>query len=294
MSGASTDRRTQEKTMRQRHFPIAAAVVLAAATFVTACGGSGGAGNAVSGGCKPAHPFSTVEKGTLTVSVFDLPPFTKVEGKELTGVDGDVLKAIAKKECLTITVKPMGTAAVIPTVQAGRADVAAGDWYRTAKRAEIVNLTDPMYTDQMGLVSKDGVTKVSDLVGKTVGTVDGYLWVDDIKKVLGSSVKVYPTALNMNQDLKAGRIDVGIDSFGSAKFTNPNLQVKVAEPDPRVAASLQGAQAAFPVPKSNSALLAALNADIAELHSSGEMAKIMTTNNLPATASDTGPPRLIG
>jgi polar amino acid transport system substrate-binding protein len=278
--------------MRQRHFPIAAAVVVAAAAALTACGGSSGGSDAASG-CKPAHEFSTVEKGTLTVATYDLPPFTKIVGKDLTGVDGDVLKAIAKKECLTLTVKSMGTAAVIPTVQAGRADVAAGDWYRTAKRAEVVNLSDPMYTDQMGLVSKDGVSKVSDLAGKTVGTVDGYLWVDDIKKVLGSSVKVYPTTLNMNQDLKAGRIDVGIDSFGSAKFTNPEMQVKVAEPDQRVAASLQGAQAAFPVPKSNNALLTAFNADIAELHKSGEMVKILEANNMPASAADTGAPRLI-
>jgi polar amino acid transport system substrate-binding protein len=278
--------------MRQRHFPIAAAVVLAAAAFLTACGGSGGSG-ATASGCKPAHQFSTVTKGTLTVSTFDLPPFTKVEGNDLTGVDGDILKAIAKKECLTVTVKPLGTAAVIPTVQGGRADVAAGDWYRTSKRAEVVNLTDPLYTDQMGIISKDGVAKVSDMAGKTVGTVDGYLWVDDIKKVLGSSVKVYPNSLNMVQDLKAGRIDIGIDSFGSAKVTNPSLKVTVAEPDQRVAASLQGAQAAFPTVKSNSALLTALNADIADLHSSGELVKILEAHNLPGSAADTGAPRLI-
>jgi polar amino acid transport system substrate-binding protein len=293
MSRARTHPHTLEKTMRQRHFPIAAAVVLAVGASLTACGGSGGSGAAASG-CKPAHEFSTVEKGTLTVSTFDLPPFTKVDGKNLTGVDGDILKAVAKKECLSVTAKPMGTAAVIPTVQAGRADVSAGDWYRTAKRAEVVSLTDPLYTDQMGVISKEGVTKISDMVGKTVGTVDGYLWVDDIKKVLGSSVKVYPNSLNMVQDLKAGRIDIGIDSFGSAKFSNPQLKVTVAEPDQRVAASLEGAQAAFPTVKSNSALLAALNANIAELHSSGELVKILEAHGLPASAADTGAPRLIG
>lgn len=279
--------------MRQRRISIAA-VVLTAAASLTACGNSGASSQAVSPGCKPAHELSTVTKGTLTVATYDLPPFTKVQGLDLTGVDGDILKAIAKKECLTLTVKAMGTAAVIPTVQAGRADVAAGDWYRTAKRAEVVGLTDPLYTDQMAFVSKDGVTKVSDLAGKNVGTVDGYLWVDDIKKVLGSSVKVYPTTLNMNEDLKAGRIDVGIDSYGSATFTSRDMQVKVTESDPRVAASQEGAQAAFPVPKDNTALLNALNALIAELHSSGEMAKILTANNLPASAADTGSPRLIG
>jgi polar amino acid transport system substrate-binding protein len=278
--------------MRKRNVLIAAALVTAAASL-TACGGSDSSSSA-SAGCKPAHQFSTAAKGKLTVATYDLPPFTKVEGKDLTGTDGDILKAIAKKECLSLDVKAMGTAAVIPTVQAGRADVAAGDWYRTAKRAEIVNLSDPLYTDQMAFVSKEGVSKVSDLTGKTVGTVDGYLWVDDIKKVLGSSVKIYPTTANMTQDLKAGRISVGIDAYGSAKFTNPDLQVKVTESDPRVAASQEGAQAAFPMPKNNKAMLDAFNADIAELRSSGELAKIMTKHGLEASAADTGSPRLIG
>jgi len=278
--------------MRLGHLSIAAAALTASATL-TACGASTSAGT-VSAACKPAHQFSTVTKGTVTLATYDLPPFTKIQGKELTGVEGDILKAFAKKECLSITVNSMATAAVIPTVQAGRADIAAGDWYRTAKRAEIVSLSDPMYTDQMAFISKDGFTKVSQLEGKKVGTVDGYLWVEDIKKVLGGSLNVYSTTLNMNEDLKAGRIAVGIDSYGSGKFNNPDLKVEVTESDPRVAASQQGAQASFPVPKDNAALLAALNADIAELHSSGEMAKILIAHNLPGSAADTGAPRLIG
>jgi polar amino acid transport system substrate-binding protein len=278
--------------MRARPLATGAALLVAAASL-TACGSSG-SDSSVSAGCKPAHQFDTVKKGTLTVATYDLPPFTKVVGKDLTGVDGDILKAIAKKECLTTKVTSMATAAVIPTVQAGRADVAAGDWYRTTARAQIVGLTAPMYTDQMAFISKDGVKSMSELEGKKVGTVDGYLWVDDVKKVLGSSVKVYPTTLNMNQDLKAGRIEVGIDSYGSGKFNNPSLKVEVTQPDKRVKASLQGAQSSFPVPKSNTALLKAMNADIAELHSSGDMAKILTDNKLPASAADTGKPRLIG
>lgn len=277
--------------MRHRHLSMIA-VLLTATASLTGCGS--GSDNTVASGCKPAHQFKTVHKGTLSVATYDLPPFTKVVGQKLTGVDGDILKAIAKKECLSIKVTSMSTAAVIPTVQSGRADVAAGDWYRTSARAQIVSLTDPMYTDQMAFISKAGLNSVSRLKGKKVGTVDGYLWVDDIKKVLGSSVKVYPTTLNMNQDLKAGRIEVGIDSYGSGKFNNPNLKVEVTKPDPRVKASLQGAQSSFPVPKNNGGLLKAMNADIAELHTSGDMAKILTDNKLPASAANTGKPRLIG
>lgn len=276
--------------MHLKHLTVTAAA-LVAASALSACGGS--SGSSVDASCKPAHSFSTVKKGVLTVSLYDLPPFSKVEGKKITGVDGEIINAIAKKECLTVDPKPSATAAVIPTIQAGRADLAAGDWYRTAERAKIVSLSDPLYTDQMALISSDGVSDINQLKGKKVGTVDGYLWVNDLKKFLGSSLKVYSTTLNMNQDLKAGRIAIGVDSFGSGKFNNKDLKVEVAQSNPEVAASQEGAQASFPIPTSNAKLLAAINADIAELHSSGEMAKILTANGLDASAADTGSPRLI-
>lgn len=277
--------------MKLRHITVVTAAV-AMTTALSGCGGSS-ADSTVSASCKPAHTFSTVTKGTLTVSTYDLPPFSKLEGKTITGVDGALIKAIAKKECLTITAKPAATAAVIPTVQAGRADLAVGDWYRTAERAKIVALSDPLYTDQMALISKEGYTDIGRLKGKTVGTVDGYLWVNDMKKFLGGDLKVYSSTVNMNQDLKTGRIDVGIDSYGSGKFNNKDLKVEVADSHPEIAASQEGAQASFPVPLSNKELLAAINEDIADLHKSGELAKILTANGLDATAADTGSPRLI-
>lgn len=267
------------------------AAALAMAGTMAACGGA--SDSTVSANCTPAHDFSTVNKGTLTVALYDLPPFSKLDGKSISGVDGDLINAIAKKECLTVTAKPAATAAVIPMVQAGRADVAVADWYRTAERAKIVALSDPLYTDQMAIISKSGITDIATLKGKKVGTVDGYLWVGDMKKFLGGDLKVYSTTLNMNQDLKAGRIDVGIDSYGSGKFNNKNLKVEVAQSNPNVAASQEGAQASFPVPLSNKKLLAALNEDIAELHKSGNLAKILTKNGLDASAADTGAPRLI-
>lgn len=269
---------------------VAAAFAMTAA--LSGCGGDGSA-STVSADCKPAHKFPTAKDGTLTVATYDLPPFSKLEGKTITGVDGALVKAIAAKECLTITAKPAATAAVIPTVQAGRADLAVGDWYRTAERAKIVALSDPLYTDQMALISKAGLKDIGDLKGKKVGTVDGYLWVKDLKKFLGGGLKVYSSTLNMNQDLKAGRIDVGIDSYGSGKFNNKDLTVEVANSHPEVAASQEGAQASFPVPLDNAKLLAAINEDIADLHKSGELAKILTANGLDATAADTGAPRLI-
>lgn len=275
-----------------RHNIQLAGATLAVVLGLTACGGGVGA-SSVSASCIPAHQFPTHTAGVLTVATYDLPPFSKLVGNDIQGVDGELVKEIARMECLTVNPLPSATAAIVPNIQAGRADVAVGDWYRTAARAEAVDLSDPLYTDQMGLISKDGLSVLADLKGKKVGTVDGYLWVADMKKYLGGDLTVYPTPLNMYQDLKAGRIQVSIDSFGSGKYNNKDLKVSVAAPDPAVAASQKGAQTAFPIPKNKPELLKAINEDIAAMHKSGKIAEILKNNGLDVSAADTGEPRLI-
>lgn len=266
---------------------------------VTACSNSSAGGSReIADGCKPAHAFKTLKSGTLTVITFELPPYSKVEGREMVGVDGDILREIAKMECKTLTVSSAGSAAVIPTAQAGRADLAAGDWYRTAARAKIVDLTDPIYLDQMAFVSKDGVTSVPQMKkeGLTVGSADGYLWVEDLKNYLGSSMKVYPSGLNCYQDLDAGRVDVCVDAFGAGVYATKGkgLKVVVAEPFDKVAATKDAAQSAFPMPKGHKDMLTAFNEDIATLRENGKLAEILKKHGLDPSAADVGKPTLIG
>ena len=42
-------------------------------------------------------------------------------------------------------------------------------------------------------MSKDGASTVDQLSGKRVGTVDGYFWVDALKKLSGVETRVIPT-----------------------------------------------------------------------------------------------------
>lgn len=86
--------------------------------------------------------------------------------------------------------------------------------------------------------------------------------------------------MNLNQDLKAGRIDIAVDSYGSQKVTNPSYKVEIAKSNPAIAASQEPAQAAFPLPKSNAALLSAFNEDIADLVKDGSIKKILKDNKL--------------
>lgn len=276
---------------------ITAAAGLATALLaLTACNSSGSDNAAARENCTPQHEFDTLADGELTVALPDLPPFSANAKGGPEGVDVDIVQAIAEMECLSVRWEPVSYAAAIPAVQSGRADLAVGDYYRTKERAEVVSLSDPMYLDQMGAVSKDGITSIAQMESRKVGTVEGYLWVEDMRAVLDGKISIYPSNTEMLTDLKAGRIDVGLDSYGAAVASTEGTDyvVKVVEPDERVAASVEPAQANLAHDPDNAELTTALNEDLEALRSDGRLAKILESHGLDASGAEVGEPRLIG
>ena len=249
--------------------------------------------------CKPKHEFTTIEQGTLTVAVTTYAPHSYVDDSgNMKGIDGDIASEFAKRECLKVKAIAVDPAAAIQYILSGQADITTGDWYRTAERAKVMNLSAPIYTDQMGIYSKQDFKNVSDLEGKNVGTVQGYLWVSDLKNMLGGSLKLYPNSVNMQQDLASGRIDVAVDGYSTGvvaaqKGALGDVKVNVAAPDDRVKATKEAAQAAFPYSKSAESLGAALDANIADMHADGTIVTILKSYGLDGTAANVGAPRLV-
>ena len=251
--------------------------------------------------CTPKHKFGTITTGTLTIAVTTYPPHSYVDDKGAAkGIDGDIAAEFAKRECLTIKAVAVDPAAAIQYVLSGQADITTGDWYRTAERAKVMTLSAPLYTDQMAIYSKEGLKKVSDLEGKKVGTVQGYLWVNDLKKVFGDSLKLYPSSVNMQQDLFANRIVAGFDGYSTGvvaeqKGALNGFKVAVAAEDDRVKATKEAGQAAFPYSKNATAKAfgEALDANIEEMHKDGTIEKILKSYGLDGTAEKTGAARLI-
>ncbi len=248
--------------------------------------------------CTPAHKTSTVKKGVLTVALTNTPPYSFQKGNKIAGIDSGIINALAKQECLTVKFAPYTYVTAIPAVKVGRADVAIGGFYRTAARAKQVTLSAPAYLDEMTLISKDGASTVDQLSGKRVGTVVGYLWVDDLKKLSGVNVTVYPDSGSLANDLKVGRLDVAIDGYGAAIFDAKGTDFKLAvlKKDPRITATSKPSQTAILVDPKEWKLAAALNDVIAKLRSNGGLVKILKANGLPAfpaSAADVGSPRLI-
>ncbi|OCC05366.1 hypothetical protein BA190_07990 [Labrys sp. WJW] len=253
----------------------------------------------VAGACTPSPDVKTLKPGVLTVAAQTYRPFSIVESDgSVTGVDGEILKQIAKLECLSIETISVDAAAALNYVQTGRADVTVGDWYRTKARSEVLFMSDPLYVDQMGIVSKEGATKLADLEGKTVGTVQTNLWVADLKKLYGSKLKTYPVLVQVQQDLKNGRIDAFVESYSIAMLAEKagelgGFKAAVAGPDERVVSSKFPGQGSFPMNKDNESLLKAFNKRIAELHSDGFIKKTLVQFGLSESAGNTGDPRWI-
>ena len=92
--------------------------------------------------CKPTHTFETLTPGVLTVAAWVFPPYSiPGTGQALGGVDGEIIKQIAARECLTIKASVLDPSAAIQSVVARRADVVIGDWYRTAERGKVLGLS---------------------------------------------------------------------------------------------------------------------------------------------------------
>lgn len=273
--------------MRIRTISRLAAATVAALLVAgaSACGSSSSSGSSSS--CTPVHELSTISSGKLTVAIPELPPFTSYSNGKASGIDPSIVNKIAKMECLDVTYDQVAFAEAIPAVQSRRADIAIGDFYRTKDRAKVVGLSDAMYTDQMGIVSKKGISSLSDLEGETVGTVDGYLWQDDVKAIWGSKLKIYSSNVEMREDIESGRIAAGFDSYATAATYSKgkDYTAKVAKADSRVSSSVNGVQAGIPYTKSNTALGKALNADIKTLRKNGDLAKIFSDMGLDTSAT---------
>ena len=162
----------------------------------------------------------------------------------------------------------------------------------------MLSLSDPLYLDQMGIISKDGITKASALEGKKVGNIQGYLWYDDAAKRFGDNAVTYSNTVGMAQDLAAGRIDAGFESYVVGKEAQKNgayagMQINIIEPDDAIAASKLPGQANFPHTKNSPKFTEALNGDIKTLHENGKIAEILKKFGLDPSGAETGAPRVI-
>ncbi|RZU15491.1 amino acid ABC transporter substrate-binding protein (PAAT family) [Kribbella rubisoli] len=268
---------------RSRIAPLLAVVALAVSTL-TACGDDSKA--PVS---DAAAALGTLEPGVLKVAIQPYAPYTSLVGDKMSGLDADILNAVADK--LGLKVKPELTdfAGMLASVQSRRVDITIGGVAWTAERQKQGLFTDPPYYSPPAMAVRAGehYQTVKDLEGKNLGTVEGYVWVKSIQAVPGAKLHAYPDGNGVFDDLGAGRINVGfLDPLLvlAAQKERPELKVETQYLTPPTAADVaahpayqyfQQYMTAFYLPKQATALEKAISEQIRAMYANGELTKLI-------------------
>ncbi len=231
----------------------------------------------------PAFALETVEPGSLTIAFTGDMPGTGYQDSRMVGYDGEILQQISEK--LGLRVKPalMDWASTIASVQANRVDVMAGTMGWTAQRAKIMTVSDPIHYFKNGITQTDKTnwSSLKDLQGKKVGTITGFSFIPEMRKIEGLQVALYDTSDAAVRDLLAGRIDAVIGDppvMQYAIFRNPQWHLRFnafTDNDPKFPLLTGLGQVVYGFNKEASPqLVAAVNEQIQTLWKSCEMRKI--------------------
>ncbi len=169
------------------------------------------AGLLISGGSNSAAAaeYTLVEDGKLTVAFNGDMPGTSYENGKLIGVDGEIMQLVADRLGLTVEPALMEWSAEIASVKSGRVDIMHGMMGWRKSRSEVMSLSDPIYYFRATIAQRadSSMCKLSDLENKTVATITGFSWVDELKTIPGLKLKLYDTSDGAMRDLVTGRVD---------------------------------------------------------------------------------------
>jgi len=199
-----------------------------------------GAGAALfAGSGKRAHAdapkFQTVEPGVLTIANSNEMPMIAMENGKLIGSDAEMIETIAQKMGLGVKSAQMEWSATVQSVKSGRADIMMGNMGWTPARAAALAITDAIYyAGAFACMKKDQpfdkAIAVSDIKGHSIGTVNGFTIVPEMKKIPGTTeVKLYDNSDGCVRDVVAGRLDFAVLDGPLVDYmilNNPNWNLK--------------------------------------------------------------------
>src|ERR1700716_495249 len=215
-------------------------------------------------------------------------PFTFLDTKtnSIQGVMVDLITEVGKDAVFQAQIEAIQFSTLIASLTSNKIDIISAAMFATAARKEVIDFSDPVYTYGEGLLvpktdSKDYVA-LEDLKGEVVGAQVGTAFVDALKKTgLFSEVKVYDTIPDILRDVNTGRLKAG---FGDYPILAYNLK-QGSFPEARLVDSYKPVTigtVAVGVRKSDTELLAKINASLAKLKANGALDKILDKWGLKA------------
>ena len=226
----------------------------------------------------PAGQKATPVKAKYTIaSDSSFAPFVfQDSNNKYTGIDMDLIKAIAKDQGFTIEITNPGFDAALNAVQSGQADGMIAGMSVTDARKETFDFSEPYYTANAILAIKETstITSYKDLKGKTVGVKNGtasQTFLTKSQSKYDYKIKTFADASSMYDSLNSGSVDAVMDDEPVVKYSISQGQ-KLKTP-------IKGTpigDTAFAVKKgSNPELIQMFNHGLANIKKNGQYQKIL-------------------
>ncbi|RSI54401.1 ABC transporter substrate-binding protein/permease [Streptococcus sanguinis] len=198
------------------------------------------------------------------------------DSNQYTGIDMELIKAIAKDQGFTVEVTNPGFDAAINSVQTGQADGIIAGMSVTDARKKTFDYSDPYYTANSILAVKDSsnIKSYEELKGKTVGVKTGtasQTFLEENKSKYGYSIKTFSDAASMYDSLNTGSVAAVMDDEPVVKYA-----IKQGKKLKTPIEGTPSGQIAFAVKKgSNPELIEMFNNGLANLKESGKYQEIL-------------------
>lgn len=198
------------------------------------------------------------------------------DSNEYTGIDMELIQAIAKDQGFTISVTNPGFDAAVNAVQSGQADGIEAGMSITDERKKTFDFSDPYYIANaiIGVKKNSTIASYEDLKGKTVGVKNGtasHDFLSENKDKYGYDIKVFSEAASMYDSLNTGSIDAIMDDEPIIKYAI-NQGQDLATP----IAGIPVGEYGFAVKKgTNPELIEMFNNGLANLKENGEYEKLL-------------------
>ncbi|RQN38191.1 substrate-binding periplasmic protein [Paraburkholderia tropica] len=157
------------------------------------------------------------KKGELVIGTSNDWPYSYLDAKTgaFSGIDADIIHVLAKMlKIPKVTVATASFDGLVPGVLSGRFDMVGDSIHFTPDRAKVVDFSFPTYFYAETMVVKKGsgisARDISELKGKSAGSILGTNYSDWIQKTPGVEYRGYKDAQSVVQDVASGRLDVGI------------------------------------------------------------------------------------
>ena len=193
-----------------------------------------------------------------------------------TGIDMELIKAIAKDQGFTLEISNPGFDAAVSDVQNGNADGMIAGMTVTDARKATFDFSDPYYTTNsiLAVQESSNVSSYEDLKGKTVGVKNGtasQTFLVENKSKYGYKIKTFSDGASMYDSLNSGSVAAIMDDEPVIKYA-----IKQGRKFKTPIEGTPSGQIAFAVQKdSNPELIEMFNNGLANLKESGEYQKIL-------------------